>query len=197
MSTQNKLAAAAGISLLLVLAVLVGSQPARAQALYGSIVGTVVDSSGAAIPGANIKITQTETNQTREAASNDLGAYNIPSVPSGTYSITISKEGFRAYSEKGVVVTISNVVRVDAALAVGAVSESVEVSAQAVTLQTDRAEVRSEVSTRTLEEMPVPVNRNYQNLFYPRARILAAGERSLGFRQPDAGFEFQRERRNP
>ena len=144
---------------------LAGASPVYAQALYGSIVGTVTDSSEAAVPQAKVRITQTGTNESREATTNEVGGFSFPSIPSGAYDVTITKEGFQTFTRRGVVVTINSVVRVNTGLQVGAVTETIQVASQAATLQTDRAEVRSEVATKTLEEMPVPVNRNYQNLF--------------------------------
>jgi carboxypeptidase family protein len=59
----------------------------EAQVLYGSVVGTVTDSSNNAVPQATVRITDTRTNQTRETQTNDLGTYNFPSLPAGSYDI--------------------------------------------------------------------------------------------------------------
>jgi hypothetical protein len=136
----------------------------RAQALYGSIVGTITDNSGALVPGASVKATQTGTGQTRETLTNEAGAYTFPNLPTGAYNITVGHEGFANFVKQGIAVSIDNVVRVDVALSVGATSETVQVAAQAAELQTDKAEVRSELSTKEIEELPIPINRNYQNL---------------------------------
>jgi hypothetical protein len=139
--------------------------PTYAQVLYGSIVGTVTDASGAAVPSAQIVITNVETNQTRSVTTNDVGGYSIPTVPSGRYIVKVAKEGFRPVSNENVTVTINSVARVDFTLQVGSVNESVVISAQAQSLQTDRAEVRTEMTTKTLTDIPVPGQRNYQALF--------------------------------
>jgi len=76
----------------------------------------------------------------------------------------ISKEGFQTFSAQGVAVAVGQVVRVDAALRVGAVSETIAVTAESAVLQTDRAEVRSEVSAKQLENLPMPLGRSYENL---------------------------------
>lgn len=138
---------------------------AWSQVLYGSMVGNVKDATGAAVPGATITITSRETNQVRTTVTNDEGGYALPNVQSGSYQVRATKEGFRAAQENNVGVTINTVARVDFTLQVGEVSETVEVSAQAQTLQTDRAEVRSEITTKTLTDVPVPGQRNYQALF--------------------------------
>jgi hypothetical protein len=76
----------------------------------------------------------------------------------------VTKEGFETFIKKGVAVRVDAASRVDVSLAVGATTESVSVSAQQTQLQTDKAEVRSDISTQELQEIPVPVNRDYQNL---------------------------------
>ena len=146
-------------------ACIVAAAPAtHAQVLYGSITGNVHDSSGAALPGATVKIEQTETKLTRELVTDAGGAYNFTAVPSGTYAVTISMAGFRGF-KRDVPVAMNSVARVDAKLEIGAISESVMVSAESPVLQTDRAEVRSELSAKELTNLPVPIGRNYQQLF--------------------------------
>jgi hypothetical protein len=148
---------------------------APAQVLYGSVVGNVNDSSGAAVPEATVTILQSATGFTRQAQTNHQGQFEIPSVPGGTYKITIAKTGFANYSREDLTVSPNSVSRIDAALTVGAVSETVQVDASAVVLQTDRAEVRAEITSRQLENAPLPPGRNYTHLFkvipgftYPR-----------------------------
>jgi outer membrane receptor protein involved in Fe transport len=137
----------------------------EAQILYGSLVGSVRDASGAAVPQANVSLLNLQTGQTRVAQSNETGGYAFNTLQPGSYEVTFNKEGFRTQKESGVTVSINTVARVDVALQIGAVSESVTVEASAATLQTDRAEVRAEVTNRELLNVPVPAGRNYQNLF--------------------------------
>src|SRR5262245_32022286 len=108
----------------------------HAQVLYGSIVGTVTDSSGLALPGATITVEQAETKYSRELVTDASGGYNFTAVPSGTYTISVKMNGFRTYS-RNVPVTLNSVARVDARLEIGQVAESVEVSAESPLLQTD------------------------------------------------------------
>jgi hypothetical protein len=137
---------------------------AEAQVLYGSMVGNVTDASGAAVPGVTVAVMHTQSGQQRQGVTNELGVYNLVALPSGAYTIDFSKPGFATSKKEGVAVTINNVTRVDQVLQVGAVSESVQVSAQAAALQTDRAEVRREIGSRNLIDLPVPPGRNYQQL---------------------------------
>jgi Cna protein B-type domain./TonB-dependent Receptor Plug Domain. len=137
---------------------------ADAQVLYGSIVGNVNDPSHAPIPGATVTITQRETGQVRQGTTNETGAFSFPTVASGTYDVKVTKEGFQT-AASNVIVTINSVSRADIDMHVGQLSETISVSAAAAELQTDRAEVRTEVNTKTLRDLPVPPGRNYQQLF--------------------------------
>ena len=96
--------------------------PAHAQVLYGSIVGQVADSSNAIVPGANVRLTNNETGQTRVATTNAAGEYTFQTVPGGTYDITITKDGFQTFSAKGVALAAGQVARMDATLRLGAVT---------------------------------------------------------------------------
>lgn len=156
------------IMMCVVVALLFGYVAARhgaAQVLYGSIVGNVRDASEAAVAGATVTITNPETNFSRQAATNESGGYDFSAVPGGTYVLKVTKPGFGTYTLQRLQVTINTVTRADVALTVGALSESVTVSAEAAALQTDRSEVRSEIVSQEMVNLPVPLGRNYQQLF--------------------------------
>src|SRR5262249_48493166 len=136
-----------------------------AQVLYGSLVGNVTDESGAAVPGATGTITHKETAASREAVTDAAGIYRFPTGQSGTYTGTAALTGFPAVSRAGVAVTLHTPTRVDAALQIGELREMVTVSGESPVLQTERAEVRSELKEREFVNLPVSVNRNYQYLF--------------------------------
>lgn len=150
--------------LLLGLAV-VAPRAARGQFLQGTIDGNVTDPSQAALVGAKVVGTEQATGLVRETVTNSAGVFTLPSMPPGTYTVMISSSGFQPYTRTGVVVTVQTVTRVDAALTVGGVNESVTVSAEAAVLQTDRADVRFEIGGQSLGNLPVPIGRNYQMLF--------------------------------
>ncbi|HET9217835.1 MAG TPA: carboxypeptidase-like regulatory domain-containing protein, partial [Terriglobia bacterium] len=138
---------------------------ASAQILYGSLVGNVKDTSDAAIPGAEVRAVHAETNQTRTTLTNDSGGFTFANLAPGTYEVSVSREGFRPARNTGVAVTINSVSRADVTLEVGAITESINVSAATAALQTDRAEVRAELTSKALTNLPVPPGRNYQGLF--------------------------------
>ncbi|MEK7405271.1 MAG: TonB-dependent receptor [Acidobacteriota bacterium] len=148
-----------------VLAALWTPPQAYGQVLYGSLVGNVKDASDAPVPGAEVTITHKVTNQSRRALTSDAGSYVFPTLSSGLYDVSVRKEGFALFSRKDVGVTINTVSRVDVTLQLGAITQSVEVTEQPAALQTDRAEVRAEMTSRELQNLPIPPGRNYQQLF--------------------------------
>jgi len=146
-------------------AFLLGARTAGGQVLYGSIVGNVHDSTGLALPGATVTIVHDETKLKREMVTDSAGAYTFTAVPTGTYEVTVTLQGFRTFTRPAVPVTLNTVARVDASLPVGEIAETVLVVGESPVLQTDRAEVRAELRERDLRELPVPLGRNYQRLF--------------------------------
>ena len=149
---------------LVCLAVLLVSQPARAQVFYGSIVGTVTDASGAVVQTATVAITNTQTGQARETVTDDTGRYSIPNVQPGGWDLKVTKTGFRTFTQTGIVVSINIVSRVDLSLEVGAVTEAVTVAASAAQLQTDKADVHVELNVAAMKNLTLPNYRNYQSL---------------------------------
>lgn len=140
-------------------------QTGQAQVLYGSLTGNVTDTSGAAVPGATVTITNVQTGQSREVATDQSGSFDIPTVQAGTYTVKISKSGFKTTTKNDVVVTLNTITRVDLSMEVGQVSETVVITAEAAQLKTDRADVSAELTSKPLQNLPVPLGRNYQNLF--------------------------------
>lgn len=143
----------------------IAPRAARGQFLQGTIDGNVTDASQAALVDAKVVATEQATGFVRETVTNSAGVYTLPNLPPGTYTVTISTSGFQPYTRTGVVVTVQTVTRIDAALSIGGVTEKVTVSADAAVLQTDRADVRFEIGTQSLNNLPVPIGRNYQMLF--------------------------------
>ena len=93
------------------------------------ITGTVKDSSGLAVPGAEVTVTQTDTGVTRSAQSGATGTYSLPSLPIGPYRIEVKKEGFSTYVQSGIVLQVDTAPTIDPVLRIGAVSEQVQVDA--------------------------------------------------------------------
>src|SRR5215469_8731928 len=123
---------------------------ARAQD-NGTITGTVTDASGALVPNANVSVTNTATNQTRETVSNSAGAYRFANVGIGTYNLTVVAQGFQKYTRSGIVVNVAATVEADATLAVGSQAQTVSVSADALQVQTETSEVSTLISGQQVE----------------------------------------------
>ncbi|HMF77027.1 MAG TPA: TonB-dependent receptor [Bryobacteraceae bacterium] len=166
------------------------NQPAKAQVLFGTMVGNVTDSSSAAIPTATVKITEMTRNDVHTAQPNENGQYSVVNLPAGVYRVEISNQGFRTFIASDILVNQNNVVRVDAQLEVGSQTETVEVSAQAAALQTDRADVHAEVSTHVLENIPQP-NRTWQSLLSTvPGSTPPNGQLSGGTNNPSKSMQF-------
>ena len=135
-----------------------------AQVLYGSIVGNVTDNSNAVVAGATVKITNKATNQVRETTTNESGGYTFTTVQTGTWEVTVTKQGFKTATNANVLVTLNSITRTDMNLEIGQVVDTVNVTADAGLLQTDRSEVRAELTSQTLQNIPIPPGRNYQQL---------------------------------
>ena len=134
-----------------------------AQTIYGSIVGTVRDASGAVIADASVEARQIETNEKRTATTDNDGLYVLSTLPAGAYTISISKPGFDLYEAKGVELAINTTVRVDANLIIGSQPVAISVSANTADLQTDRADVHGVVTEDELQQLPQPT-RTYEGL---------------------------------
>ena len=146
------------------LALMASAPVLRAQLVQGTIDGNVMDGSQAAIANAQVKAVNTETNFSRETTTNSAGGYTLPNLPPGTYAVSVTVAGFQTQAVTGITVTSGNTARSDIGMKVGTVSETVTVGAEAAALQTDRAEIRSEMSQNVIANVPVPVGRNYQML---------------------------------
>jgi len=139
-------------------------RPAEAQVLYGSIVGSVVDQSDAAVPNATVTITSKETGLTRDTKTDVGGRYSLVNVLPGTYDLRVTAPGFRTLTRENVVVAINTVTRADVRLEVGAITEQITVTAAAAVLQTDKSDVRAEITSREITNLPLANYRNFQSL---------------------------------
>jgi len=130
---------------------------------YGEITGSVTDPSGAAVAGAEVTITNLATNQLRQATTNDSGAFSVPFMVPGRYKLEAKARGFKASVAAERILQVGDVMRVDFALEVGAVSESVEVAASAEMLQTASTATGTVIEQKRIVELPLN-GRNYLQL---------------------------------
>jgi hypothetical protein len=138
--------------------------PALAQtAVMATISGTITDTTGAIIPDAGITVTNTGTHQTAKTSTNPSGYYVVPDLPSGNYDVKAEKEGFQACSTLGVHLDPSANVMVNCTMQVGQVTQTIEVQASPVQVQTSESRVARTVDTTQLTELPTN-GRNFVSL---------------------------------
>ena len=140
---------------------LVVSAGVWAQTFYGSVVGTVNDSSGAAVAQAAVTLTNTGTADRRAGQTDGAGNYQFVNIPPGKYRVEIERPGFQRLVRDNVTVEVQSAVRIDAALQVGDVTQVIEVTGQTPLLQTENASLGQVVEARKVLEMPL----NGRNVF--------------------------------
>ena len=149
-------------TLLSVLAVALTS--AYAQTTTGDILGTVRDSSGAVVADAKITVRNLETNISHETTTTPEGSFRVPLLPSGSYELTVEKQGFARYVQRPITLRLNQQADISVAMQVAATSETVNVTADAPLINTTNAEVSTNFDTKRIAEVPFSPNRNILNL---------------------------------
>jgi hypothetical protein len=162
---------------LVVLAALGMTVAAYAQTPLGSVAGTVMDQSGAVLPGATVTLTNVGTGQAMTTVSNETGAFTFPQVPVGTYNVNVELEGFKAAEYTDVNVAVGQQYSLTARLAIGERTETVTVTAGASLVQTTTPEVTSTVVQRQVLEIPL-ANRDVTNLINLQAGVAGVPNRA-------------------
>src|SRR4051794_23864233 len=143
---------------------LLAASPARAQAVTGTLLGNVTDSSGGGVPGATVTALETQTNISRTAVTNESGNYIFSSLQNGTYTVEVELQGFKKMVRPNVKLDVNTTVRVDLKLEVGQLNETLTVSAETPLLQTDRTDTGRILESKMVAELPLTFNRNFQSL---------------------------------
>jgi hypothetical protein len=157
-------------------ALLAMGQRALAQAVYGSIVGTVTDTTGAAIPNAAVVVTDMGKGTSVTVNSNSAGEFTVEHLIPDTYNVKVTATGFKAFEQSDLHLFADTTSKVGASLQVGASDQTVEVSASEVPqLKTDRADVATVFSSQEIQDLPVG-DRNFTNL-----QLLLPGAQQLGW----------------
>ena len=139
-----------------------------AQTDRGAITGTVTDPTGAVVPGVQVTATNADTKVQTTATTSDVGLYSLLNLPIGRYTVAFSKQGFKTYDRSGITVGIAQVVRLDATLQVGALTESVTVTAEASILETSQTQVGSGMRSQVVTDLPLSISggRSLENFAY-------------------------------
>ncbi|MDQ6704446.1 MAG: carboxypeptidase-like regulatory domain-containing protein, partial [Acidobacteriota bacterium] len=124
----------------------------------GTITGTVTDAAGAAVPGASIKVANPSTGLTQSVSTNNEGSFAVPYLPVGKYTVTAEKIGFRTAEASDITVNVSTTARVDLKLEVGQVSEKIEVTAVAPAVVSERSDLGTVVTTKTINDLPLSLS---------------------------------------
>jgi hypothetical protein len=151
------------MSRFVLLFLLLTPSPALSQAITATLLGTITDASGAAIPEAAITVTEVATGVSRKASTNQEGIYTIPYLSPGNYRVEIEAKGFKKVVRDGVELRATISTRVDASMEPGQVTEVVDVTAESPVLQTDRSEVSRNFNLKAVTELPL-VDRSFQSL---------------------------------
>ena len=149
---------------LLILAALVClTAAAFGQTSMGRILGTVTDTTGAIVRGAEVTITNTATGVVREVTTTSAGDYVAPDLEPGPYSVAVEASGFGKVVRVGLVLEVARDIRVDAQLKPGPVSQTVTIDSQAPVINTTNDVLGSTLSNEAINELPLQ-GRDFQNL---------------------------------
>jgi hypothetical protein len=151
---------------LIAASVLLATPWAGAQVLYGSLTGTVTDSSGAIVAGAHVTALEAQTGITGTETSDSSGIYRFTTLLPGTYSVTITAPNFAKQQTTGVLVRANEIARVDAQLKVASATQDITVTTAPPLLQTDSADVHTDISAKEIEDLPIMGSQggNFQEL---------------------------------
>jgi hypothetical protein len=148
----------------------------------GAILGTVTDSTGAIVPNVSVTVTNTGTNTAFKTVTNSAGDYYAPSLNPGLYSVSAESKGFQRSVTDAFTLSVDQKVRIDLALKPGSVTETLEVTAQAVSLDTDSAALSQEMSQQQVSQLPLN-GRNFMQLLLVSAGAVTVGGEQGSMRQ--------------
>src|SRR5581483_2325273 len=148
--------------------------PAVGQAVYGSISGTVTDSTGAAVPRAKVTITDTGKGVSFVATTNESGNYSQTHLIVGNYEVRVEASGFNVHVQRNVSVEVDAVTQVNVNLTVGQVGEVINVTSEAPLLKTERSDVSDTITQKAVQELPV-FGRDLNRLYFLVPGVQASG----------------------
>jgi hypothetical protein len=149
--------------------------PALAQRATASIAGSIVDASEAAVPAATVTVKNVATGIERTVESNELGFYTVTALPAGPYSVTVTKAGFQTQSVPQLVLEVDQNATINLTLTVGSVSEAVEVTADAVSVDTRTATLNTVISQKQIAELPLNGRNVFQLMQLTPGTVVATG----------------------
>jgi len=163
--------------ILIVLIMLTSGALVRAD-VTGSILGVVHDRSQAVVAGARIVATNVQTNFSQQTTSAADGSYRILALPAGTYKMTVTAAGFKQYNTTDIDLKVNDQLRIDVALEVGGVNEVVEISANAVQVQTENTQLGDVIESKKMLALPLN-GRSYLDLLGLQAGVVPVTSGSI------------------
>jgi Carboxypeptidase regulatory-like domain len=163
--------------LIFAVALIFGASCAWAQTGTTSVRGTILDKSGAAVVGATVTLDNTAQSQHHEMKTTSSGEYEFLGLPPGTYALGVEKAGFRKWDQKNLQLLVNSPVTQNITLEIGVSTETVEVSAQAVTLNTTDASLGIAFNENQVKQLPLE-SRNVPDLLSLQAGVVYTGNRS-------------------
>src|SRR5215472_3259299 len=151
MSGKQFLKTLVGVVSLLLAGVLASGQAINNAQIHG----TITDPTGAAVIGAEIRVTQIATGLVRTVSTGSEGAYNFPDLPVGPYQLEVKAQGFQNYVQKGITLQVSENPRIDITLKVGTVTQTEEVRADAVMVKTDETSLSQVIDQQRIVDLPL------------------------------------------
>lgn len=174
-----------------ILAILHGAAPqALAQRATASIAGSVVDASDAAVRGATVSVRNLSTGVERVVESNEFGYYTVPALPAGPYSVTVSKTGFQTQAVPELVLEVDKHATINVALKVGSVSEAVNVTADAVAVDTRTATLNTVITQKQITELPLNGRNVLQLMQLTPGTVVGTGGFNQIATRPEAGSQL-------
>jgi len=135
-----------------------------AQAVNGTLVGTVTDQTGAVVSGAQVRILLTDQETVYNTVTNEGGNFTEPDLPPGTYSISAVAKGFKTETRENIAVLTNTTVRVDLSLSPGNTTDTITVTTAPPLLQTDRADISTNIEQRQIANLPLSSGNSFQSL---------------------------------
>jgi hypothetical protein len=153
-----------------------------------TLVGTVTDNTGSVVPGAAVNVVNTETQFVYNTVTNEEGSYYVPNLNPGTYRLTIQGQGFKRYIQEGIILRTSEQPRINVALELGSVTESINVQATAPLLETETTSTGQVLEGETIVKIPVLQKYAFRILLYLPSTSNINGQHVVGQRERALGY---------
>jgi hypothetical protein len=156
-----------------------------AQSNQGSISGVITDAQGALIPSAKVSATSAATDVRTDTVTNDAGFYSIPNLPIGAYTVTAEREGFRRSVRDGITLTTGQSLELNIRMELGAVSETVKITAEAPLIETRTSDVTQLIESKSIENLPLGNRRTLNVINLTGAAVFVRYNNTPGNANPD------------